>query len=574
MSETSNRIVPEQVEADILEFARVFRAAARAVSFYPDQHPAVQTTLTQLVEMTRQATRRGPVALTVLPTTVLVNGLPLPTPGATTELATILHRQGIGALGLNPHGSIEAWKKLLRLLTIPPEELRASGGIGRRWAKAGHACPALLEIDFGELLRGRVGGGMAELSGVISHYLENGVAPSVSDAAHELLLETLDPSAPAVEQVDALLRVLRSVAQFAQLKREVHLSQAFARAATLAEQLSEEVMAGLLARRGTPEARVGTVDVVATFVDCLSDETLAHFFGRAVAANAQASPRLAELFATLIPDQERAKRVLLMAQAHVGGAITIEAGFLDAWSRIESSLESLSNRDYVADAYAQELHGARQGSLAAFVPEDPPERVNAWLATIDEAALADLDLQLLIDLNAGDLDPFRWRELLEVLSDYALEAAEAGRWHAAATVLEAMARDAGDGGHPLRRPFAADAMAGLWQSRLTELALEALPADDDRADGAARALRTGGTDAAHRRGEPMAPRGSPGDSRPSRRRHGRVWPTGSRCAVRAARRGGTRGHGGRDRAAPATRWLSGSGEARAVRGRPQHGRPA
>ena len=48
------------------------------------------------------------------------------------------------------------------------------------------------------------------------------------------------------------------------------------------------------------------------------------------------------------------------------------------------------------------------------VSDDPPERVQEWLATVSDAAVRQLDLSLLQDLLRLETDPARWQEVANV----------------------------------------------------------------------------------------------------------------------------------------------------------------
>jgi hypothetical protein len=58
----------------LADFARACKAAARAVTLYPDGHPAIVGALGRLVEAAGRAAAAGPMAITVLPDTLQVDG--------------------------------------------------------------------------------------------------------------------------------------------------------------------------------------------------------------------------------------------------------------------------------------------------------------------------------------------------------------------------------------------------------------------------------------------------------------------------------------------------------------------
>jgi hypothetical protein len=75
---TADTSAPALLSADaaaqLVEFARSCKAAARAVSLYPSAHPTIQSTLARLAALTSQLTERGPYRVQVLHDRVLIDG--------------------------------------------------------------------------------------------------------------------------------------------------------------------------------------------------------------------------------------------------------------------------------------------------------------------------------------------------------------------------------------------------------------------------------------------------------------------------------------------------------------------
>jgi hypothetical protein len=127
---TSEAYLPADVAAGLTEFARTCKAAARAVSLYPDGHPAIAQSLARLADATERLTDRGPFALQVHADALLLDGARPQKPDlAVIELAGLLHRHLIGGVTVNSGAAADSWRTLLLLLSRPPEEVRADGGI-------------------------------------------------------------------------------------------------------------------------------------------------------------------------------------------------------------------------------------------------------------------------------------------------------------------------------------------------------------------------------------------------------------------------------------------------------------
>lgn len=454
------------VEGQILQFARAFRSAARVVGFYPPAHPAVGSSLEHVMAASRAASAKGPLALTILPDVFLVGGEPLESrEAAVAELAAILHRHGVGAMNLRGSAGIQAWRGLFELLAQQPEDVRAAGGIQRRWLALRHSDPVILEIDFGEMLRGRVGGDFGELAGVINHYLETaGVGSSFADDPYAVLLAALQRSVGDEAAISALVNELRAGAQLIRMTQADRFDQLMRSASRIGEHLSETQMAGLLNERGKTGVVVGSVDVVAALIERMSDATVAKFLAAAMSVGDRPSTRLIETFTAIAPDPLRRKQILPVARQSTGAGATLEPGQVARWIDFEEQLEALSDRQFVSDAYARELSTARSRSEdASRMTQDPPERVAAWVQTLDDGAIDELDLRLLEDLARIEQNPESLREILGLLLGRIDEAVDRDDWVTAERVAAAMSRVAlGTGESPGRR------LAGQWLQVLSD----------------------------------------------------------------------------------------------------------
>src|SRR5687768_153659 len=103
-----------QDAARLTEFARAFKAAARAVVLYPAAHPAIAATLGRIVSLTSPGSLAEPLRIGVLADGLLVDGrAPSRVDPAITELATLLHDHLIGELTIHPGGDLDAWRAFL-----------------------------------------------------------------------------------------------------------------------------------------------------------------------------------------------------------------------------------------------------------------------------------------------------------------------------------------------------------------------------------------------------------------------------------------------------------------------------
>ena len=474
-------------ETPVLEFARAFRTAARAVGFYPPTHQAVVSALDKVVSAARATTVTGPLCLTILPGAFLAGGVPIDSSETVVgELAVVLHRHGVGALNLDGRATIDSWRALFGLLARKPEDLRAAGGIQRQWKALRQPSPAILEVDFGALLRGQVGGDFQELAGIISHYLETaGVGTSLLDDPCAALTRAADNAADEPQAVAAILRELRAAAQLTWATTPEQFDDVFRRAAAVGAHLSVGIMAGLLEQRGSAEATIGTLDVVTALVERMSDTTLSQFLVKALGSEGAAPLRINEVITTLVPDAARRRRILMASQG-----VAFEGGVLEKWEELERNLEAHSDRQFVPERYAHELQSANTGANTAVRHVlDPPERIATWLQSIEGETVDKLDVQMLLDLARVETESVRAGAVLEILHGHVVEAADAGNWTDAARIAEAIRQVASESGDTPRRSSATDVLQKLGGSAAAQDALAQIAnAEPMRSDAMTRLL--------------------------------------------------------------------------------------
>lgn len=451
----------------LTEFARTCKAAARAVALYPGNHPAIGMSLTRLAAATARLTESGPCRIQVQAHTLLLDGGAAARPDpAIPELADVLHRHLIGGLTVNAGADASSWRTLLLLLARTPEEVRADGGISHLWTTAGGPSLEIQEIDYAEVLREKQGH-EATVEQIIAAALA-GPQMQLDDSAMKTLVEIVgDPAklealiaqletAAADSGVEAkmaaFLNLMRGLAEYVGRTAPDRLDTVFRQAGQAAGQLTAEDMRTLLARRTKPEAMVGNVNVVDAFVDRLSDHSVAEFVAGSVVAEGGATDRLAHAFQALVPEYDRQRQLLALAKDE---AATTELGqeqnFEELWERVEGMLSSYSDANFVSSDYGRELSSARTRAVdVERTSDDPPERIAAWVSSVNDSALRSLDHQLLIDLLGIEQDPKRWRDLADTVVAHADDLVRVGYVEQAWTLAEAVV------GNGARTPELAD----------------------------------------------------------------------------------------------------------------------
>ena len=449
--------LPPDTAAALAEFARGCKAAVRAVSLYPGQHPAIGASLTRLVQATARLTVHGPLELQVRPDNLLIGAAAMAKPDqGVRELAELLYRHLIGALTINAGADTDSWRTLLLLLSRPPEEVRADGGIAHLWATAGGPSVEIHEVDYAEVLRDKKGEA-ASIDDIIAAALAGTPLQLDEEGLDALLAMLADP-----EKVDELMAKLDEAAQKhgpdAKIAAIMNLLRGIAAAAKHDPQRLEQALKQLahVASRLTPDEMLHLIsqqnaagvdaDIAKGVLQRMDDTDVAQFVARSVVKERGASGRLAHAFQALVPDADRQRQLMGLAQEQVQQSeIGAEASFDELWQRVETMVTSYSDENFVSDGYARELLAAQtKATEVEQINDDPPERIGAWLTTVSDGALRGLDHQMLLDLLVIETDSARWRDVADTVTAHADDLVRVGyfdqAWQLADQVITESAR--------------------------------------------------------------------------------------------------------------------------------------
>jgi len=417
--------MPGEQSLALAEFARACKAAARAVSLYPGAHPAIGVSLSRLTTAIQRLSGAGETVLVVHPTTILIDDRAPVRPDASIgELAELLHGRLIGTLRVEPGATPDDWRALLLLLARPIEELLADGGIHQAWTATGRGHFQIQEIDYAEVLRERRGANGADWDRVLSNCLK-GESVELDDAVINSLLEAVETSEKFGELLDrlndraetegssvsarigALMHLLRATLTAVEARTPGGTGDALTTVARATPHLSPDMLIGLLTNRMA--AKPEDAAIAQGVVERIDDGTIASIVARSVSSERGASDRLAQVFEALVPDGT--KKGPLLDQARVEAEQTefgSDPRFPEVWQSAVTIL-NYSDKSYVSSEYARELSSARSQAIEVErLSEDPPERIAAWLASVSEASVRDLDLLLTLDLMRVETDPENW----------------------------------------------------------------------------------------------------------------------------------------------------------------------
>jgi HEAT repeat protein len=459
--------LPPQDAARLTEFARAFKAAARAVVLYPASHPAIAATLGRIVSLTSSESLAEPLRIGVLADGLLVEGrAPARIDPAITELAALLHDHLIGELTIQPGGDLEAWRSFLLLLGRAPDAVRSEGGIARLWTTMAGRHVEIREIDYAEVLRERKGGEAAAWDQVIANCLQ-GDAFDLDEETIRALLETVadaEKMAQLMSALDeraaesgrdlgqrttALLRLLQGIVQAVTARDPVAVEPALRNLAGAAGRLSPDLLVSLISR-GRPggEAAAGAADdpvpsVVGAVTSRMTDATIAQFVARNALAPGTSIDRVAQAFHSLVRDVDQRERLVAMAHDDAAASsIGAMEGFEQAWEGVaQKMLTSYSDKPYVSDDYARELTGTRSRAVdIEQLNDDPPERLAGWLGTVATTELRRLDLTLVLDLLRIEESTERWTTLMRPVVALIEDLLLVGDFDAAADLVAAVLR--------------------------------------------------------------------------------------------------------------------------------------
>ena len=111
---------------------------------------------------------------------------------------------------------------------------------------------------------------------------------------------------------------------------------------------------------------------------------------RTSSPNAGATDRLAQAFQTLVPEIDRQRQLLALAEQEVAASeVGQDENFAELWTSVETMMTSYSDASFVSDEYGRELSTARARAVEVeAISDDPPERIATWVATVSDTRAA------------------------------------------------------------------------------------------------------------------------------------------------------------------------------------------
>ena len=335
MSEAS-QLSPELARG-ILQVARALLVAARNWTLYPPDHPAVGTTVDRLCDALRHSSLGSAFAIGITPHTLLIDGTPANgDESAIADAAALLHNRDLVYLTFLGDISRDGVCALLRLLALDADELHRRGGPAKIWATEGHKSLILEQLDYERLLARREGevfepAKRDDLWRLIVMSIAGGQKAVFDERAQQRLLEvagspaeirdlvmagmaplsTLDGSPMIVSQAAAVLAAFHHLTSIVSVMSPDRMPEVMANLAAAAGQLDPHVVMQVMHSDDDPDEEGGVVRRLAATFD---DAQVARLLATAMALDGHASDRLATIFNTIAPDEDRKRRVLGLAR--------------------------------------------------------------------------------------------------------------------------------------------------------------------------------------------------------------------------------------------------------------------
>ena len=331
MSQVS-QLSPE-LSQGLLRVARALLVAARNWTLYPPEHPAVGSSVERLCDAIRQSSLGAAFGIGITPSALLIDGVaPHQTDGAIADAAALLHDRDLLHITFLGEVSYDGVTRLLRLLSLDPAERRRSGGPVKIWAEQGHPSLVLEQLDY-EALFAREADTVPEpakrddlwrsivmtISGSQKAVFDErsqerllaiaGSGIDISDLATAVLAPkcTVDGSPMITSQAAAVLAAFRVLTSIVSVMSPEKMPDVMSNLAFAAGQLDPHVAMQLMQTADDPHAEVAVVARVAAAFD---DAKVAQLLATALALEGRASDRLATIFNTIAPDDDRKRRVL------------------------------------------------------------------------------------------------------------------------------------------------------------------------------------------------------------------------------------------------------------------------
>lgn len=455
----------------VLQLAQALLSAARNWTLYPPEHPAVMQSAKRLSEAVPRTSSGAIFAIGITPDTLLVEGAPADSSQpAIAEAAELLHDCDIVQLTFIGDVPIEALVSLLKVLTLDAAERRSRGGPAGIWASEGHPSMVIDQIDYQKVLereqreaaetpepakrddlwRSIVRSICAGQMGVFDERAQQrllaiaGSAMAIGDLAAAVMAPkcAMDGSPMITTQAATVLAAFRHLASIVSVMSLDRMPDVMENLAAAATQLDPHVVMQVIQSEEDPSDQLGVVRGMTAAFD---DVKVARLLAAALALDGQASNRLATIFDTIAPDDDRKQRVLTLTRNLLGKTdFGRSSQFQVLWTSMEQLLVSYNDKPFVSNQYRASLDGVG-GRAKGMAAMEPPPELAEWMLSLGQENVRTLSVALLIDLLTLERDEARAGSIAEDMAALAEDLLMSGAYADTKTVTRALAVRAGEG---------------------------------------------------------------------------------------------------------------------------------
>ncbi|MBI3494183.1 MAG: HEAT repeat domain-containing protein [Acidobacteria bacterium] len=454
----ASQLSPE-LSRGLLQLARALLVAARNWTMYPPEHPAVQATVERLCEAVRQSSLGSAFGIGITPDTLLIDGLaPAQTDLAIAEAAAMLHDRDLVHITFLGDISYDGIARLLRLLAVDTEERRSLGGPAKIWATEGHPSLVVEQLDYDKIFARRdvaepakrddlwpsivmaIAGGQHAVFDEREQQRLLAIAGNAGDIA-DLATAVMAPKCAAdgspmiASQAATVLAAFRHLTTIVSVMSPDRLPEVMGNLAAAATQLDPHVVMQLMQ---SPDEVDAGVAVVRGMTAAFDDVKVAQLLATALALEGRASDRLATIFNTIAPDEDRKRRVLAMTRTLLSETDFGKSGqFQVLWTSAEELLIAYNDAPYVSDSYRAALDGVG-GRAERLAAGDLPPELPAWMQSLGQENVRTLSVTLLIDLLTIERDADRAGEIAHDMAALAEDLLMSGAYDDARAVTGAL----------------------------------------------------------------------------------------------------------------------------------------
>ncbi len=450
-----------QLAQEVQQLARALMTATRSWTLYPPAHPTVGQSVVRLEEVVRRSVSSAVFSIGIAPDTLIIEGaLADASQGGIAEAAALLHDHDLLRLTFVGDVPAEALRRLLKILSTDPNEVRRRGGPASIWGAEGHSSIVIEQVDYQKVLaREKTDAPEAARRDDIWHSIvaDIGSPRAVFDErAQRRLLEIAgspvdigamatavmapkcapDGSPMITTQAAMVLAAFRHLTNIVGVMAPERLPEVMGNLASAATQLDARVVMQVMQTEEHAGDRLAVVHGMAAAFD---DAKVAQLLATSLALDGQASDRLATIFNTIAPDEDRKRRVLsltrnLLSETDFGRASQFER----LWTSMEELLITYNEKPFMSEAYRTSLDGMG-GRAERMATLDLPPELPEWVETLGQENVRKLSVALLIDLLTLERDEARATDIAADMEALAEDLLMGGAYDDGATVARALA---------------------------------------------------------------------------------------------------------------------------------------